>query len=103
MNAFPDWLVLCVWRALIGEVYPALRTIAIALSDDRRFLVRYYLDRPSTDFDWESLEVVAINTLASIGQDKISYVDLDCKFVLGSIGCLECRDGFIYCRREYDL
>ena len=97
MNAFPDWLVLCVWRSLIGEVYPALRTIAIALSDDRRFLVRYYLDRPSTDL------VVAINTSASIGQDKISYVDLDCKFVLGSIGCLECLDGFIYCRREYDL
>ena len=90
-------MVLCVWRALIGEVYPALRTIAIALSDDRRFLVRYYLDRPSTDL------VVAINTSASIGQDKISYVDLDCKFVLGSIGCLECLDGFIYCRREYDL
>lgn len=104
MKAFPDWLVLCVWRALIGEIYPAIRAIAISLSDDDgELLIRYYLDRPPTDFDWESLEVVATNISASIGQDKISHVDLDCKFVLGSIGHLECLDGFIYCRREYDL
>lgn len=40
MNAFPDWLVLCVWRALMGEVYPAIRAIAISLSDDRELLIR---------------------------------------------------------------
>lgn len=106
MNAFPDWLVLCIWRALFGEIYPAIRAIAISLSDDGILLVRYYLDRPPTDFDWESLEVVATNISASIGKDKIFHVDLECRFVLGSIGCLECLeclDGFIYCRREYDL
>lgn len=103
MKALPDWLVLCVWRALIGEIYPAIRAIAISLSDDGVLLIRYYLDRSPTDFDWESLEVVATNISASIGQEKISHVDLDCKFVLGSIGRLECLDGFIYCRREYDL
>ena len=103
-ESFPNWLVLCVWRALIGEIYPAIRAIAISLSDDGgELLIRYYLDRPPTDLDWESLEVVATNISASIGQDKISHVDLDCKFVLGSLGCLECLDGFIYCRREYDL
>ena len=40
MNAFPDWLVLCVWRALMGEVYPAIRAIANSLSDDRELLIR---------------------------------------------------------------
>lgn len=103
MKALPDWLVLCIWHALIGEIYPAIRAIAISLSDDRGLFIRYYLDRPSTVFDWESLEVVATNISASIGQDKISHVDLDCKFLLDSIGRLECLDGFIYCRREYDL
>ena len=78
MKALPDWLVLCVWRALIGEIYPAIRAIAISLSDDRKLLIRYYLDRPPTDFDWESLEVVATNISASIGQEKISHIDLDC-------------------------
>lgn len=103
MKALPDWLVLCAWRALIGEIYPAIRAIAISLSDDGVLLIRYCLDRSPTDFDWESLEVVATNISASIGQDKISHVDLDCKLVLGSIECLECLDGFIYCRREYEL
>ena len=103
MKAFPDWLVLCIWRALIGEIYPAIRAIAISLSDDGGLLIRYYLDRPPKDFDWESLEVVASNISASIGQDKITHVDLECRFLPGSIGRLECLDGFIYCRREHDL
>jgi hypothetical protein len=99
----PDWLVLCVWRALIGEIYPAIRAIAISLADDRTLLVCYYLDRQPTDFDWESLEVVATNISASIGRDKIPRIDLECKFESDSIGSLECFGGFVYCRREYDL
>ena len=103
MKVLPDKLVLCVWRALLGEIYPAIRAIAISLADDRTLRICYYLDRRPTDFDWESLEVIATNISASIGQEEISHIDLDCKFVLGSIGCLDCLDGFIYCRREYDL
>lgn len=103
MKTLPDWLVLCVWRALIGEIYPAIRAIAISLADDRTLLICYYLDRLPTGFDWESLEVVATNISASIGRDKVSHIDLDCKFVLGPIGSLDPLGGFVYCRREYDL
>ncbi|SEI65702.1 hypothetical protein SAMN03159495_1209 [Pseudomonas sp. NFR16] len=99
----PDWLVLCVWRALIGEIYPAIRAIALSLAEDRTLLICYYLDRPPTDFDWESLEVVATNVSASIGQDKILRIDLECKFESCSIGSLECVGSFVFCRREYDL
>ncbi|WLG47188.1 colicin [Pseudomonas sp. FP1740] len=103
MKALPDWLVLCVWRALIGEIYPAIRAIALSLADDRTLLICYYLARQPTDFDWESLEVVATNISASIGQEKILRIDLECKFESDSIGRLECLGGFVYCRREYDL
>jgi len=34
MRTSPDWLFLCVWRALMGEIYPAIRVIALSLSDD---------------------------------------------------------------------
>ncbi|MDT3723245.1 colicin [Pseudomonas oryzihabitans] len=78
MKTPPDWLVLCVWRALIGEIYPEIRTIALSLSDDRTLLVFYYLDRQPAGFDWESLEVVAINISASISQDKIPRIELGC-------------------------
>ena len=103
MKSVPDWLVLCVWRALIGEIYPTIRAVANSLSDNGKLRIIYYLDRPPTEFDWESLEVVATNISASIDREKISHVDLDCKFLLGSIGRLDCLDGFIYCRREYDF
>ncbi|OZI47989.1 colicin [Bordetella genomosp. 5] len=99
----PEWLILCLWRALIGEIYSAIRSIAISLDDDGRLLIRYYLDRQPTDFDWESLEVVATNISASMGQDKITQIDLECKFELGPIGMLESLGGFVYSRREYDL
>lgn len=103
MNMFPDWLVLCVWRALIGEIYPEIRAIALSLSDDRALLIFYYLDRQPKDFDWESLEVVATNISASIGQDKVLRIELGCKFESGPIGTLERFGGFVYCRREYDF
>ena len=103
MKSLPDWLILCVWRAIIGEVYPAIRAIALSLGENRVLLIRYYVDRNPTEFDWESLEVVATNISASIEQDKIEHIDLDCKFSLDPIGKMECLDGFIYCRREYDL
>jgi hypothetical protein len=102
MKNFPEWLVLCVWRALIGEIYPAIRAIAISLADDRALHICYYLDRQPTDFDWESLEVVATNISASIGQEKICRISLECKFESDSIGKLENLGGFVYCRREYD-
>lgn len=103
MKVLPDWLVLCVWRALIGEIYPAIRAITLSLTDDRVLSICYYLDRQPVDFDWESLEVVATNISASIGQEKILRVDLECKFESGPIGRLECFGGFVYSRREYDL
>lgn len=75
MKVLLDWLVLCVWRALIGEIYPSIRAIALSLVDDRTLLICYYLDRQPTDFDWGSLEVVATNISASIGQDKMAKTE----------------------------
>lgn len=102
MRTLPDWLVLCVWRALIGEIYPAIRAIALSFVDERTLFICYYLDRHPTEFDWESLEVVATNISASVGREKINRIDVECKFSLGPIGSLECFEGFVYCRREYD-
>ncbi|AVB18207.1 colicin [Pseudomonas avellanae] len=103
MKDFPDWLILCVWRALIGEIYPSIRAIALSLTDDRTLLIFCYLDRQPRDFDWESLEVVATNISASAGQDKILRIDLECKYDSDPIGSLKRFGGFVYCRREYEL
>ena len=100
----PDWIIVCVWRALLGEIYPSIRAIAVALSENRTLLIRYYMDRAPTEMDDESMEIVATNISASVGfGDSISHIDLDCQYATGPLGDLDCLDGFIYCRREYDM
>jgi len=99
----PDWLVLAMWRALLGEIYPSIRAIAVKFDEDSCLLIRYYLDREPIEMDAESLEVVATNLSASIGQQSVPRIEIDCQFDGGAIGSLDALDGFIYFRREYDL
>lgn len=74
----PDWLIVCVWRALLGEIYPSIRAIAVALSKNQTLTIRYYVDRSPAEMDHESMEVVATNISASTGLDKIAHIDLEC-------------------------
>jgi len=102
-KSLPDWLILCIWRALLGEIYPSIRAIAIALSRDGVLMIRYYLDRYPIEIDYESIEVVATNISASTGRELIARIEVDCQYDRSPILTLDFLDGFIYCRREYDL
>jgi hypothetical protein len=99
----PDWLVLLVWRSLLGEIYPSIRAIAIGFDEDHCLLIRYYLDREPIEMDHESLDVLASNVDAGIGQQSIATIEIDCQFSSAAFGAMDVLDGFIYCRREYDL
>lgn len=103
MRSIPDWLLLCVWRALLGEIYSSIRGVAISLSENNILTIRYYLDRESLDFDHESMEVVATNISSFVGLDKVFRIELECEHASGPLGKLNCLDGFVYCRREYDM
>lgn len=103
MNTLPEWLILCIWRALLGEIYPSVRAIAIKLSEGNLMLIRYYLENEPTEIDYESIETVATNISASIGLEKIKKIDVDCQYSNLPFGKLDCLDGLIYCRREYEL
>lgn len=97
----PDWLVLTMWRAVLGEIYPSIRAIAVGLDEHNCLLIRYYLDREPIDMDQESLEVVATNFSASTAQQLVSRIDIDCQFSSAVFGALDALNGFLYCRREY--
>lgn len=99
----PDWLIVCVWRAMLGEIYPSIRAVAIGLSANRTLTIRYYMDREITEMDQESIEVVATNISASTGLEAIAHILVDCQYTTAPIGTLDYLDGFIYCRREYEL
>ena len=99
----PDWLVLTIWRALLGEIYPSIRAIAVTFDEGNHLLIRYYLNRAPIDFDYESLEIVATNISASAGTSMIAHIEIECQFSTHPVGVLDALDGFIFVRREYDL
>ncbi|BDR54545.1 hypothetical protein KIMH_06560 [Bombiscardovia apis] len=43
MSNLPDWLIICVWRALLGEIYPNIRAIALKYSQDSKILINKIL------------------------------------------------------------
>jgi hypothetical protein len=103
VKVIPDWIILGVWRALIGEIYPAIRAVAISISEKNTLVIRYYLEREPVDFDYESLEVVATNVTALVGAHRIPHVRIECEYASKPIGELECLGEFVYSRREYDM
>jgi hypothetical protein len=98
----PDWLVLSIWKALLGEIYPAIRAIAVSFSSTNELTIRYYLDREPTQFDSESIDVLLTNVLAGAaeGQRIDATVD-ECVRSDTKLKDLDVLDGLLYARREY--
>ncbi len=101
LNHLPDWLVACFRIALLGEIYRDIRAIAIGYDGDKTVLIRYYLDREPTDFDFNNIEIVAMNFDALGGKNKdIRTINLECIFSKSAMGNLDQLTGFLYSRRE---
>jgi hypothetical protein len=99
----PDWLRLWFQTALLGEIYPAIRAIAVAFSDSRVLKVRAYLDREPTEDDHENMSCVLAEIFANTSSnDEIVAATEECVFSEQRIGQLDPLDGFVYARREHD-
>ena len=98
----PDWLAACFRTALLGEIYPNIKAIAVGYNESGSVLIRYYLDREPTEFDLESIEVVATNFDSMGGkQHPIYRIDTQCVHSDATKRDLEPFSGFVYSRREY--
>lgn len=102
-NTLPDWLVYGMSKALIGEIYPAIRAIAIRFDESRTMLIRYYLDRAPLEMDDDSIEMVILDFENYFTPDMITKIDIECQFSLLPISKLDSLNGFVYARREWDL
>lgn len=101
VDRLPHWIISLFRIALLGEIYPDIRAIAVGYSDDGDLLVRYYLDREPTEFDRESVEIVAINFDALGGKEQpIGKIDVQCIYSLEPKSRLDPLSGFLYSRRE---
>ena len=100
----PEWLVLWVWNALIGEIYPEIRAIALQYDADRNLLLRYYFDRIPTEDDVESISLVITTIWANTSSDaEINTIEQEAIYSRELQGDLDVLDGLVYARREYSL
>jgi hypothetical protein len=98
----PDWLRLSIGRALLGEIYPAIRAIAVSFSSTNELTIRYYLDRDPTQFDFESIDVLLANVVAGApGGARIDAIVDECVRSDNKLKDLDALDGLLYARREY--
>ncbi len=68
--------------------------------------MRYYLDRPPIEFDYDSIDVVATNLCAAMPENRWQTLDVECIHLGGNRGREEIwREGeiVIYARREYEM
>lgn len=93
-----------VYGALVTEVYPEICAIAIKFSEANELLLRYYLDREPTEFDYDSIDMVMSEILANTSSaEDITYHQSECVFTEEDMKELDRLDLFVYARREYAL
>ena len=99
-NTIPTEILLAIYRAFLGEIYPAIRAIAISYSEDRELTIRYYLERMPTDYDYDSLGVVMTEVLSELEPNLINKVREECVHTLSPFKDIDVLDTLIYARRE---
>jgi hypothetical protein len=87
--------------ALSGEIYPAIRVIAIKLDDEKNLTMRWYMDREPNDDDRENMEVVAVNFGWGPPEMNIRAFNLECVWGKGLQYELDRMDGSLYARKEF--
>ena len=98
----PDWLRLWFQHALLGEIYPAIRAVAVGFTDSRVMTLRVYFDQEPTDDDRENMSCVLTEIFANTSSnDEIVSVTEEYLFSDKPLGQLEVLDGLVYARREY--
>ena len=102
MKKIPVWLFYWVSNSLLGEIYPAIRGIAVSWNDEKKSLIlRYYLDREPIDEDVENINVVIANILANTtSNDDIKEIKDELIYTTDMIKDLDSLSGFLYLRME---
>ena len=99
----PEWFLNVVVRALLGEIYPAIRAISVELSKDKVLVLKYVLDREPLDCDFDSLENVETAISSMTNREEIVHSTLECFYSDSPLGKLKLGGIIVYARREYEL
>lgn len=102
-NGLPIWLQATFRQALLGEIYPQMRAIAVRYREGAELLIRVYLDRDPTGFDRESAEMIATNVCSAAEVDLFAITATETVLSDAPLRDVDPLDGFVYARREYDM
>jgi hypothetical protein len=102
-NEIPIWLRLWMQQALIGAVYPSLRGVAVGYYDDRSVTIRYYIDRPPSDFDHEVIDILCSEVLSNTSSNaELPALRTEVIFSEDIQSELPPLSGFVFKRMEGD-
>ena len=100
----PIWLYMWISKALITEIYPEIRLIAVRFTENHELLLRYYLDREPIEYDYDSIEMVVDEITANTSSSSdITKIEIECVYSTEPQNQLDSLDECIYARREYCL
>ena len=98
------WLQLWISNALLYEIYPNIRAIAVSFSPARELRIRYYLDREPQEYDRDSIGYVTTTIISNTtsSEDICDLVE-ECEFSALPQNKLDPLDGFVYARCEDEV
>lgn len=99
-DKIPEWLILRIWHALIGEIYPEIRAIVLSFND-RDLLLRYYFDREPTEEDMENIGRVITKIRQNSSGGEIRSIEKEAILLNGKVADMDILDFPVYSRQEY--
>ena len=87
-----------IQRALLGMVYSSIRGVAIGFISPETLIIKCYLDREPTDFDYENLSDIAAEVLADF--EFFNKSEEYCEFTLKPFSKLDSLNSWVYIRQE---
>jgi hypothetical protein len=90
-------LLIAIQSALLGMIYPSIRSIAVGFDGLKKFKIIFYLDREPNDNDYETISDVAGEVCADINFIKVEEI---CIFSNEPFSKLDNLKTWVYVRKE---
>ncbi|MCC8427259.1 hypothetical protein [Mucilaginibacter sp. UR6-11] len=80
-------------RAVLGNILPTFRAIAVGIKEPHTLFIKCYLDTPPRNKEYETLSDISAEIIADIDFDQVEEV---CEYTTKPLSKLDSFDGFIY-------
>ncbi|MBK7985381.1 MAG: colicin [Ignavibacteria bacterium] len=89
--------LISIQRALLGMIYPSIRSIAVGFEGLKKMKIIYYLDREPNEDDYENISEVTTEVCADL---SFSEVEELCVFTNKPFSELDKLVTWVYMRKE---